>query len=103
MEPRIKTYSQIVETAAQLMDMPVLDAEFEMDAKLRELKIPKIAVVLYVNWADWNVLTYLQLAEATGLTLTAVRSHLQTIKRRFKHLFTLGHGQCVTKGVVHCP
>jgi len=103
MKPRIKSYSQIVETAAQLMNMSILDAEIEMDVRLRRLKIPKVAVILYVNWADWNVLTYDQLAKATGLTTTAVRSHLQTIKRRFRHLFTSGQDQCVTKDAVRCP
>jgi len=87
MKPKLKPYSEIVETAAELYSMNGLDAEFEMDARLRELKLPKIAVVIYVNFASHNVLTYSELAEETGLTETMVRSHLQVVRHRFPHLF----------------
>jgi len=87
MRPKLKPYSEIVKTAAELFNMNGLDAELEMDARLRKLAIPKIAVVLYVNWAGWNVLTYPELAEETGLTITAIKVHLQTVKRKFPYLF----------------
>ena len=103
MIPRIKPYSQIVETAAMLFDMPVFEAEEEMEERLEALRIPKVAITIYVNWASHNTLTHQELAEALGLPKTVVRSHLQTIKRRFKHLFTLGQDRCVTKDAVRCP
>jgi len=87
MRPRLKPYSEIVKTAAELFNMNGLDAELEMDAKLRKLKLPKIAVVLYVNFASHNVLTYPELAEETGLTIAAVKVHLQTVRRKFPYLF----------------
>ena len=99
---KLKSYSEIVETAAriikdeetipgensrELTEIDILDTEIEMNARLRELKIPKIAVVLYVNFASHNVLTYTELAEETGLTETMVRSHLQVVRHRFPYLF----------------
>ena len=101
-KPKLKPYSEIVETAArmikdeetipsedsrELTEVDILDTEIEMNVRLRELKISKIAVVLYVNFASHNVLTYSELAEETGLTVAAVKVHLQTIKRKFPHLF----------------
>ena len=103
MGPLIKSYLETVKTAARLFNISELDAEIEMDRRLRKLGIPKIAVVLYINWASWNVLTHQELAEALGLSVTTVRSHLQTIKRRFKHLFTSGQGQNATKVAALCP
>ena len=90
MKPLIKPYSATVETAAELMGIPKFEIKEEMEERLEELGIPKIAVVLYVNWASHNVLTHRQLAEALGLSVTAVRSHLNKIKRKFPWLFTLG-------------
>ena len=87
MKPRIKPYSQTVETAAQLMNMSIFEAELELDARLRKLGIPKIAVTLYTNWASHNVLTHSELAEALGLSIATVRNHLRKIKRKFPHLF----------------
>ena len=101
-KPRLKPYSEIVETAARMVvgeetvpgedlreitEDDVLDAEIEMSTRLKELKLPKIAVVVYVNYASHNVLSYSELAEATGLTEAAIKVHLQTVKRRFPHLF----------------
>ena len=103
MKPLIKPYSAIVETAAELMGISMSDAEFEMDTRLREMAIPKISVLLYVNWADWNVLTHQELAEAFGLTVTTVRSHLNKIKKKFPWLFTSGQGRCAVKDVIPCP
>ncbi len=90
MRPRIKSYSQITETAAELMGIPKFEIKGEMEERLEELGIPKVAVLLYVNWADWNVLTHQELAGALGLSMTMVRSHLNKIKREFPWLFTLG-------------
>jgi len=87
MIPRIKPYSQIVETAAMLFDMPVFEAEEEMEERLEALGIPKVAITIYVNFASHNVLTYLELAEETGLTEATIKMHLQTVKRKFPHLF----------------
>ena len=87
MKPRIKPYSQTVETAAELLGIPVFEAEMEMDARLRKLGIPKASVMLYVNWASHNALTHTELAEALGLTVTTVRSQISKIKRKFPHLF----------------
>lgn len=87
MTPRIKPYSEIVETAAWLLRMSVLDTEMEMGVRLRRLGIPKTAIVLYVNWASHNVLTHSELAEELQLTVTTVRSHLRKIKKKFPHLF----------------
>ena len=87
MKPLIKPYSETVKTAAQLMDMPVFEAEEEMEERLEELRIPKISVTIYVNWASWNALTHQELAKAFGLTVTTVRSHINKIKRKFPHLF----------------
>ena len=84
---KLKSYSEIVKTAAKMFNIYELDAEIELDARLRVLKIPKIAVVLYANWAANSVLTYNELAEATGLTSGKVKTHLRTIKRKFPHLF----------------
>jgi len=92
-KPLIKPYSEIVKTAARLFNISELDAEIEMDARLRELNIPKIAVVIYVNWASHNVLTIKEIAEEIGLTEAEGRQHLRTIKRRWEHLFTLGRTQ----------
>ena len=88
MTPRIKSYSEIVKTVAQMFNMDELDAEVEMGVRLRALGIPKIGVTIYVNWADWNVLTHSELAEALGLSVTTVRSHLNKIKRKFPWLFS---------------
>jgi len=101
MKPRIKPYSQIVETAAELMDMPVFEAELEMDSRLRKLAIPKIAVTIYVNWASHNALTHQDLAEALGLTVTTVRSHLNKIKRKFPWLFYFGPHPQNVRGCGH--
>ena len=87
MRPRIKPYSQTVETAAELIGIPKFEIEEELEERLEELGIPKIAVTLYVNWASHNVLTHQELAEALGLSVTMVRSHLNKIKRKFPHLF----------------
>ena len=89
-KPLIKPYSEIVKTAARLFNISELDAEIEMDARLRKLKIPKIAVVIYVNWASHNALTAKEIAEEMGLTEAEVRLHLQTIKRKWKYLFYFG-------------
>ena len=102
MKPRLKPYSEIIETAArmikneetmpgegsrELTEIDILDVGIEMDARLRELKLSKTAVVLYVNFASHNVLTYSELAEEIGLTEAAIKTHLQTVKRKFPHLF----------------
>jgi len=101
-KPRLKPYSEIIETAArmikdeetmpgedsrELTEIDILDVGIEMDARLRELKLSKTAVVLYVNFASHNVLTYSELAEEIGLTEAAIKTHLQTVKRKFPHLF----------------
>lgn len=87
MRPRIKPYSQTVETAAELMGIPKFEIEEEMEERLEALGMPKIAVTLYVNWASHNVLTHQELAETLGLSVTIVRSHLNKIKRKFPYLF----------------
>ena len=104
-KPRLKPYSEIVETLArmtkdeetnpnyeseEITEDDILDARFELDARLKDLNIPKIAVVIYVNWASHNVLTYSEIAEETKLTIHEIKIHLQTIKRRFPHLFLWG-------------
>lgn len=86
-KPVLKSYKEIVKTAARLFNISELDAEIEMDKRLRALKIPKIAIVLYVNWANCLVPTYDQLAAATNLTVVAVTSYFRIIRRRFPYLF----------------
>lgn len=88
--PKLKPYSEIVKTAAKLFDVDELNVEAELDMRLKRLKISKTMVVIYVNWADWNTLTYSQIAEATGLTTLVVKNSLQKLRRRFKHLFNFG-------------
>ena len=88
--PLLKPYSEIVKTAAKLFNMSELDAEIEMDARLRKLKIPKIAVVAYINWASHNALSYKEIAEAMGIPKGTVKVHLWHIKRKWKHLFSFG-------------
>lgn len=102
MIPRIKPFSQTVETAAELMDTPKFEIEKELEERLEELGIPKISVTLYVNWASHNVLTHHDLAEALGLSVTMVRSHINKIKRKFPWLFTSERGQCAVKDVIPC-
>ena len=89
-KPLLKPYSEIIKTASKLFKTSELDAEIELDAKLRELKIPKIAVVVYVNWASHNALSYKEVAKATGLTKIMVQSCLQILRKRFPWLFNFG-------------
>lgn len=87
LHPRIKPLSDIIITAARLFNTDVLDAGIELDRKLRELNIPKLAAVLYVNWADYNVLTYNELADELDIDVCIVQSHLNKLRRRFPCLF----------------
>lgn len=93
-KPLLKPYSEIVETASRLMGISMPEAEMEMNARLRKLKISKMTVVIYVNWASHNTLSCKEVAKATGLTKTLVRSHLQVLRKKFPWLFSFGPRPC---------
>ena len=100
--PKIKTFREIACTAARVLGVSDQEGFELLDARLQKLGIPRLAVVLYVNWADHNVLTYDERADALGLTQATVRSQLQTIRKKWKHLFTSEQGQCVIKDAARC-
>jgi hypothetical protein len=80
----------IVQTAAKLFNMDELEAEIELGKRLRLLKIPKDAVVIYVNWASHNALTYRKIGELIGVRLETIHNLMKLLKRRFPHLFYFG-------------
>jgi DNA-binding MarR family transcriptional regulator len=90
MRPIIKPYDSTVRLAAHLFNMDILEANYTMAEKLRDLKLTKLSIVLYVNWASHNALTYNELAEALNITVQKVKAELRRLRDVFPHLFTLG-------------
>lgn len=101
--PKIKPYSEIVSDAARLLGITAAEAGIEMSRRLRLLNIPKEAIVVYVNYADYNTLTCAQIAEAMHLSVSTVHAYLRLIRNEWGHLFTSGHAHDAAMAVGLCP
>ena len=101
--PIIKSYLTIVFDAASLFGITVLEAEIEMDRRLRFLNIPKEAVVAYVNWSDHNTLTIKELAKAMNRSVSTIKSHLRTIRNEWPQLFISAAYRDAAMGAARCP
>jgi DNA-directed RNA polymerase specialized sigma24 family protein len=85
--PKIKSFDDTLRLAAHLFNLDTFDANRIMAENLRKLGLTKLSVVLYVNWASHNALTYGELAEALGLTIKQVKAELRRLRNVFPHLF----------------
>jgi hypothetical protein len=99
----IKTYSEIISNAAREFDITVDEAGIEMSRRLRLLNIPKDAIVVYVNYADYNTLTCAQIAEAMNISVSTVYAYLRIIRNEWQHLFTSGHAHDAVMAAGLCP
>lgn len=87
--PLIKTYKSIVQTATELFDTPYIEAEEEMYERLCDLDLSELDVVIYVNWASHNALTYDELTLHLGIPRDEIKWRMQKLRRVFPQLFTL--------------
>ena len=87
--PLIKLYKSIVETAAEIFDMPYIEAEEDMYERLCDLGLTELDVVIYVNWASHNALTYNELTEHLDISVETIKWRMQRLRQVFPHLFIL--------------
>lgn len=88
--PLIKPYKHTVQTAAEIFDMPFIEAEEEMYERLCDLGLSELDVVIYVNWASHNALTYNELAQHLDISIETAKWRMQNLRRVFPHLFLGG-------------
>jgi hypothetical protein len=88
-QPLIKSYKATVQTAAELFDIPFVEADDEMFERLCNLGLSELDVVVYVNWASHNALTYDELALYLDISKGEIKWRMQKLRGIFPHLFCL--------------
>jgi membrane-anchored protein YejM (alkaline phosphatase superfamily) len=88
--PLIKPYEATVQTAAEMLDTTYMEADEELYERLCDLGLSKIDVVIYVNWASHNALTYDELTQHLDISRDEIKWRMQKLRRVFPHLFCSG-------------
>ena len=96
--PLIKSYEATVQIAAELFNMPYIEAEDEMYERLCDLGLSELDVVIYTNWASHNALTYDELTEHLDISVETIKWRMQRLRQVFPHLFIGGLIQVVRPG-----
>ena len=92
MKPAIKSYSDTVETATDLFGMTYTEAGITIAKRLDYLGLSELDIVIYVNWASHNALTYTELALHLDTPREEIKWRMQNLRRIFPHLFSFGAG-----------
>jgi membrane-anchored protein YejM (alkaline phosphatase superfamily) len=95
MMPVVKPYEGTVQTAANLFGITYSEADEEMIKRLSHLELSELDIVVYVNWASHNALTYNELASHLDIPVKDIKWRLEKLRRVFPHLFSGGPIQTV--------
>lgn len=99
--PKIKQYWMIVERAAAMFEISCEQADEEIRRFFKAKDVPLEALVVYVNWADYNTLSKKEIAKEIGVSYKQVVSWLEKVRRAWPCFFTLGGSPDFQKAAVN--
>lgn len=86
-----KTFNDLVRHACMVYHIPDHNwtAHF-ITEQLKKKKLSRTTVVIYINWADGDCLSQVEIAKELNISRQAVNKHLHRLANVWPHLFRFG-------------